>query len=151
MTSMDLHHELQRISCNLYVSTYPYMFPFGLSSVISKVFVADFEHVFVCWKRYRTKTIVVLMIKYLTQRTSTYSKSAVETLKVDVKSAKSQQYRLRSLLTICNMFTAFFKFSGVLQTCPCLLLCFCFHSVSGVFIFSLKQISHLDLFFSIFY
>ena len=26
------------------------MFSFGLSSVISKVFVADFEYVFVCWE-----------------------------------------------------------------------------------------------------
>ena len=70
---MDLHHELQRISCNLYVSTYPYMFPFGLSSVISKVFVTDFEHVFVCWKRYRTKTTVVLTLKYLAQQINAYS------------------------------------------------------------------------------
>ena len=65
------------------------MFSFRLSSVISKVFVADFEHVFVCWKRYRTKTIVVLILKYLARQTSTYSRSAVETLKGDVKSAKS--------------------------------------------------------------
>ena len=57
------------------------MFSFGLSSVISKVFVADFEHVFVCWKRYSTKTIVVLILKYLAQQTNTYSKSAAETLK----------------------------------------------------------------------
>ena len=27
------------------------MFSFGLSSVISKVFVADFEQVFFCWKK----------------------------------------------------------------------------------------------------
>ena len=65
------------------------MFSFGLYSVISKVFVADFEHVLVYWKRYRTKTTVVLILKYLAQQTNTYSKSAAEFLKQDVKSVKS--------------------------------------------------------------
>ena len=60
------------------------MFSFGLSFVIFKVFVADFEHVFVCWKRYRTKTIVVLILKYLAQQ----KMSVAETLKQDVKSVK---------------------------------------------------------------
>ena len=55
------------------------MFSFGLSSVISKVFVADFEHVFVYWERYRI--IVVLILKDLSQQTNTYSKSATEILK----------------------------------------------------------------------
>ena len=54
-------------------TTYPYMFSFGLSSVISKVCVADFEHVFVCWKKFRTKSIVVLILKYLAQQTNTNS------------------------------------------------------------------------------
>ena len=63
------------------------MFSFGLSSVVSKVFVADFEHVFVYWKRYSTKTIVVLITKYFAQQTNTYSKSAVETLKANSKIA----------------------------------------------------------------
>ena len=49
-----------------------------------KVFVADFEHVFVGWK-----TIAVQSLKYLARQKSTYWKSAVETLKDDVKSAKS--------------------------------------------------------------
>ena len=62
------------------------MFSFGSSSVI---FVANFEHVFVCWKRYSTKTIVVLILKYLAQQTNTYSKSAAETLKQEVKPVKS--------------------------------------------------------------
>ena len=53
-------------------TTYPNMFSFGLLSIVSKVFVADFEHVFVCWKRYSTKTIVVLILKYLAQQTNTY-------------------------------------------------------------------------------
>ena len=34
-------------------TTYPNMFSFGLFSVISKVYVSDFEHVFVCLKRCR--------------------------------------------------------------------------------------------------
>ena len=70
-------------------TTYPKMFSFGLSSVMSKVFVADFKHVFVWWKRYSTKTIAILILKYLAQKTNTYSKSATETLKQEVKSVKS--------------------------------------------------------------
>ena len=65
------------------------MFSFGLASVISKVFVADFERVFVCWKRYRTKSIVVLILKYLAQQTTTYLKSAAKALKQDEKFVKS--------------------------------------------------------------
>ena len=112
-------------------TTYPYIFSFGLSSVISKVFVVDFEQVFVSWKRYRTKPIVVLILKYLAQQTSTYSKSAVETLKEDVKSAKIQQHRLRFLLTTCNM----------AKTCSCFLVyykhgfVYCFAFVFTIFFF----------------
>ena len=65
------------------------MLSFELSSVISKVFAADFEHVFVCSKRYSTKAIVVLILKHLAQKTNTYSKLAAETLKQEVKSVKS--------------------------------------------------------------
>ena len=64
------------------------MFSFGLPST-SKIFVADFEHMSVCWKGYRTKAAVVLILKYLTQQSSTYSKPEVESLKQDVKSDKS--------------------------------------------------------------
>ena len=78
------------------------MFSFGLSSLISKVFVADFEHVFVCWKRYSTKTIVVLILKYLAQQTNTYSKSAAETLKANSRDCAS-------LLTTCSMSKTLFK------------------------------------------
>ena len=100
--SMRHHENWQKRKCKVYcylqltrsdlhqiTTTYLNMFSFGLSSVISKVFVADFEHVFVCLKRYSTKTIVVLILKYLAQQTNTYSKSAAETLKQDVKSIKS--------------------------------------------------------------
>ena len=72
------------------------MFPFGLSPVTSKVFVADFEHVLVYWKRYSTNTIVVLILKYLAQQTNTYSKSAAETLKASSRDCAS-------LLTACSM------------------------------------------------
>ena len=78
------------------------MFSFGLSSVISKVFVADFEHVLFCWKRYSTKTIVILILKYLAQQTSTYSMSAVETLKANSRDCAS-------LLTTCSMSKTLFK------------------------------------------
>ena len=78
------------------------MFSFGLSSVICKVFVADFEHLLVCWKRYSTKTIVILILKYLAQQTSTYSMSAVETLKANSRDCAS-------LLTTCSMSKTLFK------------------------------------------
>ena len=77
------------------------MFSFGLSSVISKVFVADFEHMFFCWKRYSTKTIAVLILKYLAQQTNTYSKSAAETLKASSRDCAS-------LLTACSMFSGIY-------------------------------------------
>ena len=65
------------------------MFSSGLSFVISKVSVAECEHVFVRWERHRVTIAAVLILKYLTQQTNTYSKSATETLKQYVKSAKS--------------------------------------------------------------
>ena len=78
------------------------MFSFGLSSVISKEFLADFEHVFFCWKRHSTKTIVVLILKYLAQQTNIYSNSAAETLKVNSRDCAS-------LLTTCSMSKTLFK------------------------------------------
>ena len=81
---------------------HPNMFFFGLSSIISKVFVADFEHVFVCCKRYSTKPIVILILKYLSQQTNTYSKSAVETL-------KGNSRECASLSTTCSMSKTLFK------------------------------------------
>ena len=57
---------------------------------------------FVCWKRYSTKTIVVLILKYLAQQTNTYSKSAAETLKANSRDCAS-------LLTTCSMSKTLFK------------------------------------------
>ena len=54
---------------------------FGLSSAISKVSVADFEHVFVCWEKYRI-TIAVLQILEIPNPTNKYSKSTTETVTV---------------------------------------------------------------------
>ena len=78
------------------------MFSFGLSSVISKVFVADFEYVFSCWKRHSTKTILVLILKYLAQQTNTYSISAVEILRANSRYCSS-------LLITCSMSKTLFK------------------------------------------
>ena len=89
-------------------TTYPNMFSFRLSSVISKVFVADFEHVFVCWKRYSTKTIAVPILKYLGHQANTYSKSAAETLKAPSRDCAS-------VLTTCSMSKTLFK---------CFLVCY---------------------------
>ena len=57
---------------------------------------------FVCWKRYSTKTIVILILKYLAQPTNTYSKSATGTL-------KSNSRDCTSLLTTCSMSKTFLK------------------------------------------
>ena len=78
------------------------MFSLGLSFAIFKVFVADIEHVSFCWKRYITKTIVVLILKYLAQQTKSYSKPAAETLKAESRDCAS-------LLTTCGMSKTLFK------------------------------------------
>ena len=59
-----------------------------ISSVTSKVSVAGFHHVFVCRKRYRITTDIlqILEVHYPANK---YSESTTETLKQDVKSAKS--------------------------------------------------------------
>ena len=64
-------------------------FSFELSFVISKVFVANFEHVFVCWGRYRITIAVLRIIEKPYPANKPYSKSTTETLKQDVKSVKS--------------------------------------------------------------
>ena len=53
---------------------------FRLSSVISKVSFADFEH--------EKQMLLFESLKYLRQEINTYSKIAIETLKQDVKSVK---------------------------------------------------------------
>ena len=78
------------------------MFSFGLSYVISRVSIAEFEHVFVCWERYRI-TVVALRILEISYPANKYSKSTIETLKQDKKSVKSNSTDCVSLLTICNM------------------------------------------------
>ena len=64
------------------------MFSFGLSPVIFKVSVADFEHVFICWKRFRI-TIAVLGNLEIPYPANKYSNSTTETLKENVKLIKS--------------------------------------------------------------
>ena len=64
-------------------------FSFELSSVISDVFVADFEHVFVCWGRYRITITVLRIIEKPYPANQSLLKSTTETLKQDVKSVKS--------------------------------------------------------------
>ena len=117
------------------------MFSFGLSSVISKVFVADFEHVFFCWKRHSTKAILVLILKYFAQQTNSYSNSAVETLRANSRDCTS-------LLITCSMSKTLFKcfwcaMNMPLFTAMFLLLRFLF----DVFIVNLEQISHLIYFY----
>ena len=59
-------------------------------------------HEFLCWKRYSTKTIVILILKYLAQQTNTYSKLGAET-------PKANSGDCASLLTTCSMSKTFFK------------------------------------------
>ena len=54
------------------------------------------------WKRYSTKTIVVLILKYLAQQTNLYSKLAAETLKANYRDCAS-------LWTSCSMSETLFK------------------------------------------
>ena len=64
------------------------MLSFGLSRAIFKASVADFEHVFFCWKRYRI-TIVVLEILEIPCPANKYSNSTTDALKQDMKSVKN--------------------------------------------------------------
>ena len=65
------------------------MFSFELSSVISKVFIADFEHVFICWGRYRINISVLRIIEKPYPANKSLLKVPTETLKQDVKSVKT--------------------------------------------------------------
>ena len=71
-----------KISQNLHEITYTSVsFSLGLSSVISKVFFADFED--------EKQMLLFEYLKDLSQETIIYSKLATEILKHDVKSVKS--------------------------------------------------------------
>ena len=76
-------------------------FSFELSFVISKVFVADFEHVFVCWGRYRITIAVLRIIINLTLQTKPYSKSTTETLNKMLNLLRVNSRDRVSLLTYC--------------------------------------------------
>ena len=65
------------------------LFKYVFIWIISRYFYrCYFEHVFVCWKRYRI-TIVLLQILEIPYPANKYSKSTTEALKQDVKSVKS--------------------------------------------------------------
>ena len=71
---------------------HPNLFSFGSTSVISKVSVAGFEHVFVYLERYfRIKTTldIVLILETFTPKTNNCSKSATETIRQELKSVES--------------------------------------------------------------
>ena len=74
---------IAKIAIINYNCSHPDLFSFGLSSATSKISVTAFEHVFVSWEKYfriRITIAVVLIRKYLTQQTNSYSNSATETL-----------------------------------------------------------------------
>ena len=117
-----------------------------LSSVISKVFVADFDHELLCWKRYSTKIIVVLILKYPAQQTNTYSNSATKNLKQNVKSVIALLYsQLVTCLRLCSsVFLVYHE--HVFVYCDVFVFTIFFFSV---FIVNFKQMSPLDLLLSV--
>ena len=70
---------------------------------------------FFFWKRYRTKNIVVLILKYLAQQRNTYSKPAAETLKANSKDCASLLTTFlvyyEHVFVYCNVFAATISFS----------------------------------------
>ena len=123
---------------------------------------------FVCWKRYSTKTIVILILKYLakyfriritiafvlylSQQTNTYSKSAAETLKQEVKPLKGNSRDCPSLLTACSIYLRLCSsvfwctMNKSLLTAMFLLLRFPFRCL---YCQLFEQISHLNLILSV--
>ena len=91
---IDLHHKLQLLIRICFLLDYRLLFLRFLLLTLSMCFF--------CWKRYSTKTIVVLILKYLAQQTNTYSKSAAETLKANCRDCDS-------LSTTCSMSKTLFK------------------------------------------
>ena len=65
------------------------MFSFELSSVISEAFVADFEHVFICWGRYRITIAVLRIIEKPYPAKKSLLKVNNRNLEQDLKSVKS--------------------------------------------------------------
>ena len=118
------------------------MFSFGLSSVLSKGFVVEFEHVFVCWKWYGTKIIAVVILKYLAQQTILTQSQRQKPWNVTVEIALLYQQLVACLRLCSSVFWCTINMS--LVTAMSLLLPFFFY----VFIVNFKQISHLHLLLS---
>ena len=83
------------------------MFSFELSSVISKVFVADFEHVFFWWGRYRITIAVLRIIEKLYPANKSLLKVNNRNPKTRCEICYSRD--CVSLLTTCNMSKTFFQ------------------------------------------
>ena len=92
ITRIDLQHKLQLLIRICFLSDYRLLFLMFLLLTLSMCFF--------CWKRHSTKTIVVLILKYLAQQTYTYTNS--ETLKANSRDCAS-------LLTTCSMSKILFK------------------------------------------
>ena len=118
ITRIDLHHKLQLLIWIRFLSDYRLLFLRFLLLTLSMFF---------CWKRHRTKAIVVLILKYLAQQTNTYSKSAAETLKANCGHSAS-------LLTTCSMSKTLFKcflvyYEHVFVYCDAFVLRFLFRCI----------------------
>ena len=85
ITRIDLHHKLQ-----LLIEYVAFFLDYRL--LYLRFLLLTLSMCFFCIKRYNTKTIVVLILKYLDQQRNTYSKSTVA-----------------SLLTTCSMSKTLFK------------------------------------------
>ena len=95
ITRIDLHHKLQ-----LLIEYVAFFLDYRL--LYLRFLLLTLSMCFFCMKRYNTKTIVVLILKYLDQQTNTYSKSTAETLKANTRD-------FASLLTTCSMSKTLFK------------------------------------------
>ena len=95
ITRIDLHHKLQ-----LLIEYVAFFLDYRL--LYLRFLLLTLSMCFFYMKRYNTKTIVVLILKYLDQQTNTYSKSTAETLKANTRD-------FASLLTTCSMSKTLFK------------------------------------------
>ena len=132
ITRIDLHHKLQLLIRICFLSDYRLLFLMFLLLTLSMCYF--------CWKRHSTKTIVVLILKYLAQQTYTYTNS--ETLKANSRDCAS-------LLTTCSMSKILFKwflvyYEHVFIYCDVFAVTISF---LDVFIVNYKQISHLIYFY----
>ena len=89
--------------------------------------------------------MIVLILKYLTQQTNTYSKSAPETLKANSRRIAFFYKQLVGYLRLCS--SAFW----CTRSCLCLLRCFCCYFFNAMISFSMSLFRILNRFHTLIY